>query len=423
MPVTAESRAGCETAGVAREAQHRRRCRNLSSAPRALEVAPHGSPGQLLRLLRSGHAQSRTDLVALTGTSRSTVSLRVEQLIGAGLVAERGRAGSTGGRPARLLAFRKDAGCVVAVDLGATSVDVAVTDLSGHPLAEVVADVRVADGPDVVLHQIDGLVDQVLAQAALTPSDVRAVGMGVPGPVEFATGRPVHPPVMPGWHDYPVPDFFARFGCPVLVDNDVNVMAAGELDVHPREDDFLVVKIGTGIGCGIVLGGRVYRGSAGSAGDIGHIYVPDRRTVLCGCGNENCLEALAGGGALARDAALAGLPVTTARELVELAIRADPQALALVRDAGRRLGEVLAGLVNFFNPSRIVIAGGIAHAGNPLLAGIREAVYRRSLPLAARALDITISDLGQRAGRVGASRMAIEAYLSPDRIDALLAQS
>lgn len=383
--------------------------------------ADGGSPGQLLRLLRSGRASSRSDLVSLTGASRSTVSVRVEQLISAGFVAEGGAAGSTGGRPARLLAFRQDAGCVVAVDLGVTSADVALTDLAGVTLAEVSADLRIADGPETVLGRVVALADDLLGRTGLARTAVRAIGVGLPGPVEFATGRPVHPPVMPGWHDYPVPDFFAGFGCPVLVDNDVNVMAAGELASSPDSEDFLVVKVGTGIGCGIVLDGRVYRGSAGSAGDIGHIYVPDERRVLCSCGNENCLEALAGGAALLRDGQAAGLDVRDARDVVELAVHGDPEALALVRASGRRLGEVLAGLVNFFNPSRIVIAGGIAHAGNPLLAGIREAVYRRSLPLAARTLDISLSGLGDRAGQIGAAQMAIEAYLAPARVDAVLA--
>jgi predicted NBD/HSP70 family sugar kinase len=225
---------------------------------------------------------------------------------------------------------------------------------------------------------------------------------------------------MPGWHDFPVPEHFTSFACPVLVDNDVNVMATGELSAGPV-DDFLVVKIGTGIGCGIVLEGRVYRGSDGSAGDIGHVQVPESRRVVCTCGNENCLEALAGGGALVRDGLAAGLVVTDVADVVSMATHGDPTALTLVRESGRRVGEVLAGLVNFLNPHRIVITGAVAEAGNPLLAGIREAVYRRSTPLAARELDIVLSTLGDRAGQLGAARMAIEAYLHPDRVDASLA--
>ncbi|WRL67085.1 ROK family protein [Blastococcus brunescens] len=163
-------------------------------------------------------------------------------------------------------------------------------------------------------------------------------------------------------------------------------------------------------------------GAQGSAGDIGHIYVQpaDGRTVLCRCGNENCLEAIAGGGALLRDATAAGLPVSSTRDVVELAAQGDGPALELVRDAGRTIGTVLAALVNFFNPHRIVMTGGVAQAGAPLLAGIREAVYRRSMPLAARALEITVSDAPDLSGRVGAALMAIEEYLDEDSVvDAL----
>jgi predicted NBD/HSP70 family sugar kinase len=274
-----------------------------------------------------------------------------------------------------------------------------------------------------VLAEADRLAREVLAEAGLTPGDVCAVGVGVPGPVEFSTGRPSHPPIMPGWHDHPVPSAFSRYDCPVYVDNDVNVMALGEIGVGGPPQDVLVVKVGTGIGCGVIVDGRVYRGAQGSAGDIGHIHVvrPDGRTVICRCGNENCLEAIAGGGALLRDALAAGLPVTTTREVVELAARGDGTALELVRDAGRTIGTVLASLVNFFNPHRIVMTGGVAQAGLPLLAGIREAVYRRALPLAARSLEITVSDAPEMSGRIGAALMAIEGFLDEDSVQQALA--
>jgi predicted NBD/HSP70 family sugar kinase len=226
---------------------------------------------------------------------------------------------------------------------------------------------------------------------------------------------------MPGWHDHPIPSAFGRYECPVYVDNDVNVMAIGEMGVAGSEQDVLVVKVGTGIGCGVIVDGRVYRGAQGSAGDIGHIYVtpPNGRTVVCRCGNENCLEAIAGGGALLREALAAGLPVSTTRELVQLAAQGDGAALELVRNAGRTIGTVLAALVNFFNPHRIVITGGVAQAGAPLLAGIREAVYGRSLPLAARALEITVSEAPDLSGRVGAALMAVEEFLDDESVRAL----
>jgi predicted NBD/HSP70 family sugar kinase len=382
------------------------------------------SAGALLRHVRTGRARSRADLVALTGASRNTVSARVDEFIAAKLLEEGGPGWSTGGRPPTLLNFNSRAGCALAVDLGVTSVDVAVTDLSAQILATVGHPIDIADGPGPVLAEVDRLAQQVLAEAGLTPADVCVVGVGVPGPVEFSTGRPSHPPIMPGWHDYPIPSAFVRYECPVFVDNDVNVMALGEMGIGGSVQDVLVVKVGTGIGCGVIVDGRVYRGAQGSAGDIGHIYVaqPDGRTVVCRCGNENCLEAIAGGGALLRDAMAAGLPVSTVRELVALAAQGDGPAIELVRNAGRTIGTVLAALVNFFNPHRIVMTGGVARAGAPLLAGIREAVYGRSMPLAARALEITVSDAPDLSGRVGAALMAIDEYLDQDAVPEALAR-
>jgi predicted NBD/HSP70 family sugar kinase len=382
------------------------------------------SAGALLRHVRTGRARSRAELVALTGASRNTISARVDQLIAANLLQEGGRGWSTGGRPPTILRFNSRAGCVLAVDLGVTSVDVAVADLSAQVLATAGHPIDIAEGPGPVLAEADRLAREVLAEAGLTPGDVCAVGVGVPGPVEFSTGRPSHPPIMPGWHDHPIPSAFSRYECPVYVDNDVNVMALGEIGVGGPPQDVLVVKVGTGIGCGVIVEGRVYRGAQGSAGDIGHIHVPlpGGRTVVCRCGNENCLEAIAGGGALLRDAVAVGLPVTTTREVVELAARGEGAALELVRDAGRTIGTVLASLVNFFNPHRIVMTGGVAQAGLPLLAGIREAVYRRAMPLAARSLEITVSDAPEMSGRIGAALMAIEGFLDEDSVQQALAR-
>jgi predicted NBD/HSP70 family sugar kinase len=385
------------------------------------------SPAVLLRHVRTGRARSRAELVALTGASRSTVSARVDQLLAARLLEEGGTGWSTGGRPPTLLRFNSRSGCVLAVDLGVTSVDVAVADLDAQLLATVGHPLDISDGPGVVLAEVDRLAQLVLEEAGLTAADVRAVGIGVPGPVEFSTGRPFHPPLMPGWHDFPVPSAFGRYDCPVYVDNDVNVMALGEIGVagSDSQEDVLVVKVGTGIGCGIVVGGRIYRGAQGSAGDIGHIWVPPPtgHTVVCRCGNENCLEAFAGGAGLVREAIAAGLDVSSTRDVVERASRGEPEALDLVRTAGRCIGGVLASLVNFFNPHRIVLTGGVAGAGAPLLAGIREAVYGRSLPLAARGLQITVSDAPELSGRLGAALMAIDGYLDDDVVEQALARS
>jgi predicted NBD/HSP70 family sugar kinase len=224
---------------------------------------------------------------------------------------------------------------------------------------------------------------------------------------------------MPGWDDFPIPDWFAgRYSAPVLVDNDVNIMARGEHWMHWREiEHLLLIKVGTGIGCGIVADGHIHRGARGAAGDIGHIRATSREDVVCRCGNIGCLEAVAGGQALAQRLADSGEDASHSRDVVRLVRAGHAGAIRMVRDAGRTLGEVLAGTVNFFNPAVIVIGGDIAEAHAQLLAGVREGIFSRSLPLATRDLRIVPSRLGDRAGVTGAAIMAIEHVLSPDAVD------
>jgi predicted NBD/HSP70 family sugar kinase len=243
--------------------------------------------------------------------------------------------------------------------------------------------------------------------------------VGVPGPVAFDSGQPVSPPIMPGWDGFSIPDWFAgHFDAPVLVDNDVNIMAAGEHWAHWRTiEHLLFIKVGTGIGCGIVAGGHIHRGAQGAAGDIGHIRLSGEEDVVCRCGNVGCLEAVAGGRALAERLTEAGVEAERSQDVVELVRAGDPLATRLVREAGRHLGEVLAASVNFFNPRVIVIGGDLGGAHEQLLAGIREVTFQRSLPLATGALRIVPSELGDRAGVIGAAVLVIEHVLAPDAID------
>jgi predicted NBD/HSP70 family sugar kinase len=377
------------------------------------------SAGALLRLIREGSAVTRADLARATGLARSTVAQRVDALIGRGLVYEAGDSASTGGRPPTVLAFNRDAGVVLVADLGATHARVAVSDLAGTPLAERASDLDIALGPEHALAWVDERFTELLDEVGRSRSDVRGIGVGVPGPVEFESGRPVNPPIMPGWDDFAIPDWFAsRYGAPVLVDNDVNIMARGEHWMHWRETEhLLLIKVGTGIGCGIVADGQIHRGARGAAGDIGHVRATDSKDVVCRCGNIGCLEAVAGGQALARRLADAGEDASHSRDVVRLVASGHPGAIRMVRDAGRTLGEVLAGTVNFFNPAVIVIGGDIAEAHAQLLAGVREGIFSRSLPLATRDLRIVPCRLGDRAGVIGAAIMVIEHVLSPDAVD------
>ncbi|MGH2848751.1 MAG: ROK family protein, partial [Thermoleophilaceae bacterium] len=382
-------------------------------------------PAEVLRLIRGAGTITRAELIAGTGLGRSTVSQRVEALLARQLVRAVGEGPSTGGRPPSTLEFNPNAGLIFAADLGATHSRVALTDLAGEPLAEQSGEIKIADGPDHVLAWVEERFTQLLETTGHPVDHIRAIGIGVPGPVEFATGRPVSPPIMPGWDGYAIPDRLReRYPVPVLVDNDVNIMALGEHSkVWPRCEHLLFVKVGTGIGSGIVAKGEIYRGAQGAAGDIGHIRLSGHDDVVCECGNTGCLEAVAGGRALARELRALGIDAANSRDVVRLVRAHTPDAVRLVRQAGRQLGEALAGLVNALNPNVIVIGGDVAEAHEQLFAGVREAVYQRSTPLATRHLQLVRSSLEDRAGVIGAAVMAIEHILAPDVLDATLSDS
>jgi predicted NBD/HSP70 family sugar kinase len=380
---------------------------------------PTNGAGSLLRLIRSGDAVTRADLMRRTGLSRSTVTLRLEALLAREFVYEAGDGVSNGGRPPTVLAFNREAGVVLAADLGATHSRLAVCDLAGLALAERGVELDVASGAEQVLGYVNACFTELLGEASRAGTDVRGIGIGVPGPVAFSRGEAVAPPIMPGWDSFSIPRWFARsYQAPVLVDNDVNIMALAEHLTHwPDVDHLLYIKVATGIGAGIIADRRVHRGTHGAAGDIGHVRVAGHDHVVCRCGNLGCLEAIAGGRALAEKLSAAGLPARTSRDVVRHARAGEPYATQAVREAGRYLGEVLADAVNFFNPGVIVIGGDIAEAHEQLLAGVREVIFQRSLPLATGELVIAPSRLRDRAGVVGAATMITEHILDPATID------
>ncbi len=368
-------------------------------------------------LLRDGRPRTRSELATSTGVARSTVAARIDQLMRLGLVAPSGGT-STGGRPPSLFAMNPEARLVTGVDVGATHVALVLADLSGRIHAERGTALDVAEGPEAVLSWVTTTASRCLADIGRQTSDLAAVGMGLPGPVEHASGRPINPPIMPGWDRYDVPGRVQRdLDVPVLVDNDVNIMALGEQSAFPDISNLVFVKVATGIGAGIISGGQLQRGAQGTAGDVGHVRVSRAGDVTCRCGNTGCLEAVAAGPALARALREAGVPAGTGEDVVGLTRAGDPTALRIVRQAGRDLGEVLATMVNLINPSVVVIGGRLAGAGEHLLAGIREVVYQRSLPLATEHLRLTASSVGHQAAARGAVALAIGHALSPEQIE------
>ena len=387
-------------------------------------LAAAGSPGEVLELVRTGQARTRGELMGATGMSRSTVMQRLSVLLGAGLLLERPDAGdSKGGRRPAALAFNERLGVILAADLGASHGRLAVCDLAGTALAEREEPLVIADGPEPVLDWVAATFEALLTEAGHTASDVLAVGIGVPGPVEIALGRPESPPMMPGWVRYPVADALGeRFGAPVLLERDVNAMALGEHRRHWRAvPDLVFVKVATGIAAGVIAHGQLLRGNHGRAGDIGHIRVTTPSDVLCTCGNRGCVGAVASGSAVARQLRENGRDAASVGDVVALVTAGDPVAVHHVREAGRVLGAALAAVVSIVAPSVIVVGGEIAQVPSPLLAGIRESVYRRASSLATRELRILTSALGPCAGVVGVSTLALEHVLAPGNVDALLA--
>lgn len=380
---------------------------------------PAPSPGQLLRLLLDGTPRTRTELTSATGLARSTVRARLDVLLGAGYVSGNGSGVSTGGRRASQFVFNARARVALVAEVGATHATVAATDLHDTLLASRTLALNIADGPELVLSHLVKAWRKLLAAADLVTVPLAGIGIGLPGPVEHSSGRPNRPPIMPGWDGFDVPAYVhAEFGVPVLVDNEANMMALGE-HVHSfaDTDHMIVVKVATGIGSGFISNGVLHRGAAGAAGDLGHILAPHGANAPCTCGNTGCLEAVAGGPAIAAKLRTKGIEAHTNAEVVALVRSGNLEAGREVRQAGRHIGEALAACVSMLNPSLIVVGGSLAAAGEMLLAGVREAIYRRSLPLATENLQIVPSRAGKDAGVLGAAAMVIQHALSPAVLD------
>ncbi|MGI5461130.1 ROK family protein [Streptomyces sp. CA-249302] len=392
----------------------------------------------ILSLIRSGVAVTRPDLSRRTGLGRTIITQRVDQAIRDGLVAEGEPAPSTGGRPSRVLRIAPGRAVVLGVVLGATHLHAAVTDLDGTVLADRRMDWNIDAGPEASLATLQDVSAQVL-----TPERgdcLWGVCVGVPGPVDFARGTVVQPPIMPGWHGFPLRNRLeAHYQVPAWVDNDANLMALGAWSRRRTSagDNVLLVKASTGIGLGLISRGRLHRGARGAAGDLGHTIVADESRTKCRCGKFGCLEAFSGGWALARDARAAGLtgrssflaerlersatPLTVF-DVLDGCAAEDPACLELVARAGELVGAQLATLVSVFNPSTVYLAGLLAQAGPAFRDPLADAVVRRSLPLATDELVIAEVGLDRREGVIGAATLAVDELLRPDMLGQWLPQ-
>ncbi len=392
----------------------------------------------LVDLIRKYGGFSKSDLVTFTEYSRTKITSCIDSLLDKNIIVANNITGYTGGRRSKKFNLNGNFGLVAGIDIGATSIDLAIADFSGKLLVRYSEPATVKDGPIRILGRVCSLLEKLIQEGGLSSKRLNGIGIGVPGPVDFSEGNLVSPPIMPGWDRYPIIQTVQQWfpSSNVVVDNDVNVMALGEIYQGAGKDiaNLIFVKIGTGIGAGIICEGKIYRGSSGCAGDIGHIGV-DKNGPLCHCGNKGCLEAVAAGPAIAGRslaAAQAGKSpilmkyyenngnMLRSEDVGNASREGDGVAIEIIRESGQFVGDVLAGLVNFYNPGMIVIGGGVSNLGDLLLSSIRQTVLRRSLPLATRDLMIVFSEIGSDAGVIGAINLAMDNIfsLATNRVEA-----
>ena len=386
------------------------------------DIGAAASAGSLLSLIATGRAQSRSELIDRTGLSRTTVTQRLNALIALGLVDEAAKTLPSGGRPTKMLQLNTGFGVILAADVGESILRTAVTSLEPSILAESTCTIDLRGGPLPVLERVASQFRALLESIGRPPEDLLGAGLCLPAPVDFKAGRVFGPSILTGWDDFDIRSWLGmELGAPVVVENDVNLMTLSESRrFWPDVEQLLYIKAGTGIGSGIIADGRLYRGAQGAAGDIGHIQLNSDNPPLCRCGKLGCVEARAAGWALARDLRAKGFEAQNARDIVALVQDNQPEAIRCVREAGRVLGEVTADVVSVLNPSLIVIGGTLSGVEDHLLAGVRQLVLERSLPLATRELRIVRANSDGSAGILGAAQLAIDTILHPEAIESVI---
>jgi glucokinase-like ROK family protein len=375
-----------------------------------------------LDLIRfSAGGLSRTDLAEKLGLTRAALSLIVNELLKSGVVQEAAIRSAPNGRPPVTLEINPEKGVVGAIDMGATHMTVALGDFTARILEEVEIPFDINKGPEVCLGEADRVLITLLNSQGLGISDICAVGVGVPGPVLMREGMVIAPPLMPGWDRFPIRSTLeARWRCPVTLNNDAELGALGEwaYGAGRGEKNLAYIKVGSGIGAGLIINQQIYGGTTGAAGEIGHLTI-DENGPMCNCGNRGCLEAFAGGRAITEQARvlvrsgkrtlLSELPPEkiSVFEVAEAARRGDLHAQEILRRAGNFIGIAIAGLINLFNPSVVIIGGGVSQAGDILTAAIREAVRERAMRASGQSVRITTGMLERRSLLIGAIVQAV----------------
>jgi predicted NBD/HSP70 family sugar kinase len=371
------------------------------------------STARVFDAVRIDGCAMRAEVVVATGLAKALVSERLRSLIEWGLIVEGGSLASRGGRPAQRLSVAAGRGYVLATEIGMTHVSVAAADLAGQIRSRRSAGIDLKAGPSEVCGSAVALLRELNeVEDGRRHGVLLGVGVGVAAPVEFATGRTISPPVSPNWHNFPVRDHFATaFGVPAWADNEVNLMALAESRVGAAvgHDNTLTFKLGSWIGAGLVSNGRLHRGAQGCAGSL--------VSRAGGEALEHAAVALArSGGSPGLAEALAEQGQLTVQVISKVAAAGDAGAARLLDEAALDVGKVMSVVVDFFNPSLVVLAGGMAHGGETFLARVRETVYGSAISLATRDLQIVQSALGDDSGVTGAALMTLDGLFAADAL-------
>jgi glucokinase-like ROK family protein len=364
---------------------------------------------------------SRAELAQRMDLSRAAMTAIVNDLIKCDAIRETESRNKHSGRPPIILEVNAPRGHVIGIDMGASHLSIILADFAAQVLDEIEVPFRVADGPELCVSTANNLVEELLKKNQFSNTQISAIGLGVPGPIASESGMVYAPPIMPGWDGYPIQaNLEQHWGLPVSLNNDAELGALGEwaYGAGRGEKNLAFIKVGSGIGAGLIINQQIYCGTTGSAGEIGHLTI-DENGPLCSCGNRGCMEAFAGGHAIALQARkmvesgkrtlLSNIPIEnlTAEDVANAARRGDLPSQEIIMRAGTFIGIAIAGLVNLFNPGAVIIGGGVAQVGDLLTTSIRKAVRERSLRASEQSVRITTAMLGQRSSLMGATVQAI----------------
>jgi predicted NBD/HSP70 family sugar kinase len=378
---------------------------------------------RVIDALRERGQASRAEIARATGLSRSTVSSIVADLVEAGLIREEedgtGVAqGDQGGRPPVLLSLNPAAGLALGVDFGHTHLRVAVSDMAHEVLAESWRELDVDHSAGEGLDAAAELVGEVLRDAGVDRDRVLGVGMGLPGPINQVNGTVGSPAILPGWVGVDAAaEMSRRLELPVQVENDANLGALAEFvwGSGQGHSELIYIKLSSGVGAGLLLGGRIYQGAGGTAGEIGHTVVQEGGAI-CRCGSRGCLETVASARAIAAMLSESRGEAISTKRLLDLAAEADSPAARLIEEGGREIGTAVANLCNLINPDLVIVGGDLSVAGALLTEPILESIRRFAIRSAADQVTVIPGVLGERAELLGAVALVLhgsDRFFSP----------